>query len=207
MILMVKHTRVSLEVGRTWVFAVALDWPGWCRRGKGEEAALETLTDYAGRYRDIVGPTFRPGELEVVGRVESDMHADFGAPGVPGPWDAEPLTAKEADRLTGLLEKCWLAFDAVVAKAPAELAKGPRGGGRDRDPIVDHVREAERAYGRKLGVQVPPRTPWPEQREAIAAALRAAPEDQKWPARYGLTRSAWHVTDHAWEIEDKGLRR
>jgi hypothetical protein len=206
MILMVKHTRVSLEAGKTWVFAIALDWPGWCRRGKGEEAALEALTEYAARYRAMAGPAFKPGELEVVGRVESDMHADFGAPGVPGPWDGEALTAKEADRMTALLEQCWHGFDKVVAKAPQDLAKGPRGGGRDRDTIVDHVREAERAYGRKLGVQVPPRTPWPEQREAIAAALRAAPEDQKWPVRYGLTRLAWHVTDHAWEIEDKSPR-
>jgi hypothetical protein len=207
MILMAKHTRVSLETGKTWVFAIALDYPGWCRRGKGEEAALEVLSEYADRYRAVVGPAFKPGELDVVGRVESDMHADFGAPGVPGPWDAEPLTAKDADRMTGLLEKCWQAFDAVVAKAPKALAKGPRGGGRDRDAIVDHVREAERAYGRKLGAQVPPRTPWPEQRAAIAEVLRAPQEGAKWPARYGLTRIAWHVTDHAWEIEDRGGRR
>ncbi len=33
-------TRVQLELGKRWVFASALDWPGWCRRGKGEEAAL-----------------------------------------------------------------------------------------------------------------------------------------------------------------------
>jgi hypothetical protein len=204
MILMTKHTRVSLETGKTWVFATALDWPGWCRRGKGEEAALEVLDEYAARYLKLVGPSFKPGPLEVIGSVESDMHADFGAPGIAGPWDEDPLPAKEADRLTGLLEKCWQGFDAAVVKAPAALAKGPRGGGRDRDRIADHVREAERAYGRKLGVQVPPRTPWPEQRKAIAAALRDGPEDPKWPVRYGLTRVAWHVTDHLWEIEDKG---
>jgi hypothetical protein len=203
MILMVQHSRVSLETGKTWVFAIALDWPGWCRRGKGEEAALETLSEYAARYRRLVGPAFKPGELEVIGSIKSDMHADFGAPGVAGPWDAEALTTKEADRMTSLLEKCWHGFDKVVATAPGELAKGPRGGGRDRDPIVDHVREAERAYGRKLGAQVPPRTPWSEQREAIAEVLRRPPEGQKWPVRYGLTRLAWHVTDHLWEIEDK----
>ena len=201
---MSTRTRVSLEAGKTWTFAIALDWPGWCRRGKGgEEGALAALDEYAARYRTLVGPSFKPGEIEVVGQVQSDMHADFGAPGVPGPWDAEPLTRKESDRMTGLLEKCWQGFDKVVGKAPAELAKGPRGGGRDRDTIVDHVREAERAYGRKVGVAVPPRTPWPEQREALAAALRAAPEDTKWPVRYAITRLAWHVSDHVWEIEDK----
>jgi len=25
------------------------------------------------------------------------MHADFGAPGIAGPWDEDPLPAKEAD--------------------------------------------------------------------------------------------------------------
>jgi hypothetical protein len=35
---------VFLERGRTWTFASALDWPGWCRRAKGgDEAALEAL--------------------------------------------------------------------------------------------------------------------------------------------------------------------
>jgi hypothetical protein len=26
--------RVALECGRTWTFATAIDWPGWCRRTK-----------------------------------------------------------------------------------------------------------------------------------------------------------------------------
>jgi len=51
---------------------------------------------------------------------------------------------------------------------------------------------------------VPPRTPWNEQRTALAAALRAGAPGGTWPARYVITRSAWHVLDHAWEIEDKG---
>ncbi len=98
---------------------------------------------------------------------------------------------------------CWDAFDAVVAAAPPELRKGPRGGGRDRDPIAEHVREAERSYGRKLGAAVPPRTPWPEQREALAGLMRARAPDGRWTVRYAASRMAWHVLDHAWEIEDK----
>jgi hypothetical protein len=43
-------TRVYLEVGARKVFACALDWPGWCRAGKGEEAALSGLASYATRY-------------------------------------------------------------------------------------------------------------------------------------------------------------
>jgi lambda repressor-like predicted transcriptional regulator len=103
-----------------------------------------------------------------------------------------------------LLKKCWDYFDRVVAGAPAELRKGPRGGGRDRDKIVDHVQEAERGgYAPRFGIRVPPRTPWSEQRQAIVAALLGSPADTKWPLRYAVRRTAWHVLDHAWEIEDR----
>lgn len=37
--------RVYFEVGKVWVFACAVDYPGWQHRAKGEEAALETLED------------------------------------------------------------------------------------------------------------------------------------------------------------------
>jgi hypothetical protein len=35
---------VYLEVGKTKTFACSVEWPGWCRSGKGEDAALETRT-------------------------------------------------------------------------------------------------------------------------------------------------------------------
>jgi hypothetical protein len=195
--------RVGLELGKRWVFATALDWPGWCRRGKGEQAALDTLLDYAERYAAFAGPGFEPGEIQVVGHVTGTPITDFGAPDVPAPWHDEPLEPGEADRLTGLLEACWRYLDPVVAAAPEVLRKGPRGGGRDRDEIADHVRGAERAFGRKAGTRVPPRTPWNEQRTALAAALRAGAPGGTRPVRYVISRCAWHVLDHAWEIEDK----
>jgi hypothetical protein len=196
-------TRVYLEQGRTWVFAAALDWPGWCRRGKGDEAALQVLLDYADRYAMVAGPGFAVGEIAVVGRVKGSATTDFGAPDVLGPWDDEPLEPAEAGRLTGLLEASWRYFDAVAAAAPERLRKGPRGGGRDRDAIVDHVRESERAYTAKAGERVPPRTDWPRQRAMIARSMRAGADDGKWPERYFIRRCAWHLLDHAWEIEDK----
>jgi hypothetical protein len=199
-------TRVSLELGKTWVFACALDWPGWCRRGRGEQAALEVLRGYAGRYAPVAGPGFAPGEFLVVGRVPGTATTDFGAPDATGEWDEEPLGPDEAGRLAGLLDRCWQAFDAAVAEAPAQLRKGPRGGGRDRDAVADHVREAERSYGRKLGVRLPPRTPWPEQRAAFLDAVREGAPEGTWPVRYAVRRFAWHVLDHAWEIEDRGAR-
>lgn len=200
---LVPAVRVGLEQGRTWVFAAALDWPGWCRRGKGEHVALDTLLGYAERYARVAGPGFKPGRLHVIGRVPGNRTTDFGAPAVPGPWDSEPLPAAEAARLTGLLEACWDYFDSVTAAAPPVLRKGPRGGGRDRDEIGRHVRGAERAYSAKCGRRIPPRTPWDDQRAMLAATLRSGAPGAAWPARYALTRSAWHVLDHAWEIEDK----
>jgi hypothetical protein len=195
--------RIYLERGPTWVFAAAIDWPGWCRRGKGDEAALEALRSYAPRYAAVAGPDFVLSELQVVGVVSGGAMTDFGAPGARGPWDAEPLDAAEAERLTGLLAACWRAFDSIAAGAPAVLRKGPRGGGRDTGPIVDHVRESERSYGRSVGVRVPPGSPWQEQRAALVAQLRTGDSGGSWPARYAFRRIAWHVLDHAWEIEDK----
>jgi hypothetical protein len=198
-------TRVYLETGKTWTFACALDWPGWCRRGKGDEAAVEALLDSSKRYAMVAGKAFTAGEVEIVGRVKGNATTDFGAPGASnGKWDKEPLTGKELATHLDLMRAAWRYFDRVVKRSPEELTKGPRGGGRDRDKMVDHVIEAERAYGRAAGVRVPPRTPWPEQRTAIVAALRDGPEDPaKWTERYAIRRIAWHVLDHAWEMEDR----
>ena len=40
-------------------------------------------------------------------------------------------------------------------------------------------------------------------REIIIRALRERRDDTRWPMRYAARRIAWHVLDHAWEIEDK----
>jgi len=198
-----RRVRVSLERGRTWVFAAALDWPGWCRRGKGDEAALEALRSYAPRYAAVVGPDFVLSDLEVVGTVAGGATTDFGAPGARGPWDDQSLDEADAEVLTGRLVACWQAFDRIAAAAPPGLRKGPRGGGRDTGPMIDHVWDAERSYCRSVGVRVPPGTSWPEQRDALAAQLRTGVSGGSWPVRYAVRRIAWHVLDHAWEIEDK----
>lgn len=185
------------------MFGTALDWPGWCRCARGEELALECLLDYAERYHAVVGEGFDPGPIEVIGRSQGNPTTDFGAPNVEGPWDDEPLDPAERERLLGLVEATWTYFDQVVAGAPAALRKGPRGGGRDRDAIVDHVRDAERSYAAKVGCRIAPRTRWDDQRALLATALRAEGSISAWPARYAIRRCAWHVLDHAWEIEDK----
>ena len=199
-----RMSDVYLEQGRTWTFACSVDWPGWARRGKGDEAALEELLAYADRYALVV-PGFVPRELHVVGTLPGSATTDFGAPDARGPWDGEPGDPDpgDVDRLADLLGLCWAAFDRAAAASSPELRKGPRGGGRDREGVVTHVREGERSYGRTLGARVPPRTPWPEQRAAFDAAIRAGAPDGRWPVRYAVRRFAWHVLDHAWEIEDK----
>ena len=195
--------RVSVELGKTWSFADAVDWPGWCRRGKGEEAALEALLEYADRYALVTGAPIEAGPVTIIGRSTGTATTDFGAPDARGPWDDEVLTEVEADRLLALVEAGWRYLDDVVAVAPAELRKGPRGGGRDRDAVREHVREAERSYARKIGARVPPRTDWNAQRTAIAAAIRQSPTGPVWSRRHFMRRTAWHVLDHAWEIEDR----
>jgi hypothetical protein len=195
--------RVCLEQGPRWTFASALDWPGWCRRARGDEPALEALLNYADRYAAVAGPGFTPGELEVVATVPGDATTDFGAPSAPAPGEEQPLAGSAGARLVVLLLACWEALDRAAAGAPAQLRKGPRGGGRDRDAVLDHVREAERSYARKVGVRLPPGTPWPVQRAQVRAALLAPPGPVSWPVRYALRRTAWHVLDHAWEIEDR----
>jgi hypothetical protein len=198
---------IYLEVGKTWTFACALDWPGWCRRGKGRDEAIEELIRYIPRYAAVAGRAFSPGQVRVIGEVAGSATTDFGAPAAIGDWDRVDLSKKDGMRLAGLLDKAWKTFDLVVSGAPDHLRKGPRGGGRDRDAIVEHVRDAERSYGRKMGVAVPPRTPWPEQRAAYLDAVRAAGGpggESAWPLRYVVRRIGWHVVDHAWEIEDRG---
>ncbi|HZQ28983.1 MAG TPA: hypothetical protein VFA94_14905 [Acidimicrobiales bacterium] len=200
---MAKPIVVYLELGSKRVFACAIDWPGWARSAKTEDAALEALASYAPRYRVVpeeARVAFASGPFEVVERVPGDGTTDFGAPGaIPAIDTATPLRAKEAERLASLVEASWTVFDRVVAGAPPTLRKGPRGGGRDRDPIVAHVADAEAAYARRIGLGKGDTS-----RDDILGALRAGPAaGAKWPPRYGARRIAWHALDHAWEIEDK----
>jgi hypothetical protein len=204
-------TTVYLEVGKKRVFASAVDWPGWCRSGRNEEAALEALASAAPRYAavtELVHMRTPDTHFDVVARLPGTASTDFGAPGEIPESDWSSLKPADVKRLTGLLSACWTVFDRVVATAPAELRKGPRGGGRDRDKIAAHVLAAEVAYVGKLGVrraepQVGNAAAIAAHREAILKAVESAPDNSRWPPRYVVRRAAWHVLDHAWEIEDR----
>jgi hypothetical protein len=60
------------------------------------------------------------------------------------------VTPATALRLGGLVTAAWATFDEVAAASPAGLRKGPQGGCRDRDEIVDHVIGADTAFARSL---------------------------------------------------------
>jgi hypothetical protein len=207
--------RVYLEEGRKKTFAVALDWPGWARAGKGGEAALEALEAYLPRYLPVVRRAgLAPPDVEgfeVLEQIPGSATTDFGAPDRTAQADLAPLAPGEAERLAALVEAAWAVFDEVVAGAPAELRKGPRGGGRDRDKIVGHVLGAEAGYVRMLGLRASTagqEVPDPAWRPAVLDLLRAATDpgavrERGWVPRYAARRIAWHVLDHAWEIEDR----
>jgi hypothetical protein len=208
-------TGVYLEVGKRRVFAAAADWPGWVRSGKDETAALEALASARVRYAAVpkaARVAFAPAAgFDVLERLPGNATTEFGAPGVIAKAEAKRLTKKEAGRLSALVAASWTVFDRVVEKAPQSLRKGPRGGGRDRDAMVEHVLGAEIAYARKLGLRLKQPVAGDsaavrEHRNAIVAGIRAGTRgaaEGGWPARYAARRIAWHVLDHAWEMEDR----
>jgi hypothetical protein len=218
---------IYVEMGTKRVFAGAIDWPGWTRGGRDEDAALAALAAYGPRYRAAMGRAargFRPpadaSGLDVVERLEGSGSTDFGAPAAVPKADDRPLDDAEHRRQSGLLRAAWAALDhAAEAAASAVLRTGPRGGGRDLPRIVSHVAEAEGAYLRGLGGSFRD-DPGADQAAAIVA-LRGAVLDTlrsrargeppapsrrtkaPWSPRYFLRRAIWHVLDHAWEIEDR----
>lgn len=218
---------VYLEIGKKRTFAGAIAWPGWCRSGGDEESALQALADYGARYARVLRSKefgFQtPADTSsfiVAERLKGNATTDFGAPGLAPGSDAEPVNDKELKRFEAMLKACWRAFDAAVKSAKGkELRKGPRGGGRDLTGVVQHVLDGDGGYLSALGWKVSrdgaadlseelKRT-----RKAILEGLRAASQGEiaahgprggiRWKPRYFVRRVAWHVLDHAWEIEDR----
>jgi hypothetical protein len=221
---------IYLETGKKKVFAIAVDWPGWCRSGRDEQSAILALLDAGPRYAQML----RSAELEfivpetsagctVVARVEGNATTDFGAPDGPLSSDWEPIDTQTLDRLKLLLQVQWLAFDRAVNNAEGKpLRKGPRGGGRDLTAIVEHVVGAEESYVRTLGwkLKFTNAATLDQRKEAVRAEVlrgldaaaggqipREGPRGGKrWPPRFFVRRLAWHLLDHVWEIEDRIVR-
>ena len=222
---MPKQTAVDIyvESGSKRVFASAIEWPGWCRTARDEAQAVAALRVYAARYAKVVGASsagLADAPMNVVERVKGNATTDFGAPAIAPKADSKPVTGEDLKGLLKMLQACWKALDKAAAAAEGRpLSTGPRGGGRDLDKIFTHVLNAEAAYARKIGGE-PPKYKESESRAAAVAVRKsivdaleravefglpkAGPRGGKiWTVRYFVRRSAWHVLDHAWEIEDR----
>jgi len=214
-----KKVTVGVEVTRKKAFASALDWPGWSRAGKTPEDAVAALAAYVDRYAAVAKrakldfPFDASVAFDVAEETDGNASTEFGIPEIRFKADSRRTTTRDGDQLAAIVDAAWTIFDGVVAGAPAELRKGPRGGGRDRDKIVEHVVGSDGGYARVLGLkgnEVDPRdrAAVADLRKRMLDAIRA-PSDgspiagKKWPPRYAARRVAWHALDHAWEIEDR----
>lgn len=222
-----NNVDVYLEIGKQRTFAGAIDWPGWSRGGRDQEAALRALRDYGPRYAGVLHAAsiaFQPpadtSVFNVVERLEGTTTTDFGAPDKAPSSDTRPVSDAELSRLQSLLRAYWQAFDAAVQAATGkELRTGPRGGGRDLEGLVRHVLGAEQGYLARLAWKLKKREAerldeeLGRTRQAVLDALAAAARGELpargprggviWTPRYFVRRVAWHVLDHAWEIEDR----
>ena len=228
MITLTKHD-VFLEIGKKKVFAGAVEWPGWCRFGRDQESGMQVLLDSGPRYARILESEklgfIAPQEISnfnVVERVEGNATTDFGGVDAVLTSDKKPIHDQEMERFQAVLKCCWKAFDEAVSKAKGkELRKGPRGGGRDLERIVDHVLMADDGYLKRISWKFK-KIEGEGQTEQImrirvdlleglgAAARGELPTvgprgGKRWTPRFFVRRVAWHVLDHAWEIEDRIL--
>jgi len=223
-----KHD-IYLEIGEKRVFAGSVAWPGWCRSGRDEDSALKALFDSGPRYAQILSSTNlgfevpeQLSEFNIVERLEGNRTTDFGAPDISLERDQEPIDADELQRFQILLKSCWSAFDRAIKKAEGkELRKGPRGGGRDLEKIIEHVTGADESYLKQIGWKIEnfreteTNVRLARIRDEILKGLPAAVRGElptegprggkRWSPRYYIRRVAWHVIDHAWEIENRIL--
>jgi hypothetical protein len=215
--------RVTLEIGPKGkkVVAVAADWPGLERGATTEEAAIERLLAYVPRYAPVAKRAGMEAALATSDAVDVVEH--YPGTGSTDFWgisfafsgiDQQALSGEALERELTLLQACWAFFDEVRARVSAEMQRGPRGGGRDRDHIVRHTLFNEQDWAKKLGVLTPQEallTPagLNAHRTAYCRAIQALHAQNQmartWPLRYLIRHTAFHTLDHAWEMEDKDL--
>jgi hypothetical protein len=218
--------RVTLEIGPKGkkVVAVAADWPGLERGATTGEAAIKRLLSYVPRYAPVAklagmatdfatSTTSSAVEVDVVERYPGTGSTDFwgisfGFSGI----DQQAMSGEELERELTLMRGCWTFFDDVRSRVSAEMQKGPRGGGRDRDRIIRHTLFTEQDWAKMFGVAMPQHQEviltdegLSAHREAYCNAVRALHSQnkmaRKWPLRYLIRHTAFHTLDHAWEME------
>jgi len=232
--------RVTLESGLRGkrVVAVAPDWPGLERGATTEEAAIERLLSYVPRYAPVAKLAGMEAEFAANTRSTNsttsssvDVVEHYAGTGSTDFWgisfafsgvDQQDMSDEELERELTLMRSCWVFFEDVRRRVSAEMQKGPRGGGRDRDRIVRHTLFTELDWAKMLGVLSPQEAQAQETREAVLTdeglsvhrdaycnAIRALHAQnkmaRKWPLRYLIRHTAFHTMDHAWEMQDKDL--
>ncbi len=223
---MSDRLRVMLEIGPKGkkVAAVAPDWPGLSRGAKTGDEAIVKLRAYIPRYSPVarlagMGSAFEAiDEIDVVEEYQGTGSTDFwGISFAFSTFDKQEMTAGELERELRLMQACWAFFDGVRRRVSAEMQKGPRGGGRDRDRIVHHTLAAEWDWAKGVGIDPPDFATLTDEglqayRDAYCRAIREyhsegkmAGSRAKWPLRYLIRHTAFHTMDHAWEMEDKDL--
>jgi len=221
---MAHQLRVTLEIGAKGkkVAAVAPDWPGLERGAKTGEAALERLQAYLPRYAQVAQLAGMDGEfaaittLEIVEHYPGTGSTDFwGISFAFSSIDRQDFSSAALERELTLMQACWAFFDDVHSRVSAQMQKGPRGGGRDRDHIVSHTLRVEQEWAEKVGVFTPQGAMLLDEglqayRDAYCNAIRAFHAQGKmartWPLRYLIRHTAYHTLDHAWEMQDKDLK-
>jgi hypothetical protein len=217
---------VTLEIGPKGkkVVAVAPDWPGLERGAKTEEVAIERLRSYIPRYSPVAKLAEMDAKFDTIRNF--DMVERYPGTGSTDFWgisfafssiDRQGMSADELERELALMQACWAFFDGVRRRVSAEMQKGPRGGGRDRDHIVRHTLYAEHDWAKMIGVLTPDDAMLTGKglkahRDAYCQAIRdyhsqgkLAGKMAKWPLRFLIRHTAFHTLDHAWEMEDKDL--
>ena len=157
-------------------------------------------------------------DIDVVERYPGTGSTDFwGISYAFSSIDQQAMSSEALARELRLMRACWAFFDDVRSRVSAEMQRGPRGGGRDRDHIVRHTFAAERDWAKKLGVLTPQDAMLTDEglsahRDGYCQAIRdyhsqdkLAGKVAKWPLRYLIRHTAFHTLDHAWEMEDKDL--
>jgi len=204
--------------------AFAVDWPGWSRGGKTSGQTLDVLESYRERYRPVAASAGMAREFKAAGPLEiaedrvGTGSTDFwGISFSPSSTEHGPMDEADLERRIALLQAAWAFFDDVAAHVSAELRAGPRGGGRDRNRIIRHVvRTESEDFAKQVGIRIPEESALtPEglrqHRERYLAAMRdynAGKVDRKmrsWTLPFLIRHSAFHMLDHAWEMQDKDL--
>jgi hypothetical protein len=221
-----NHIRVTLEIGPKGkkVVAVAPDWPGLARGATTEQAAIERLLSYVPRYASVAKLAGMEAAFGTV--TGADVVEQYPGTGSTDFWgisfafssiDQQVISSEALERELTLLRACWAFFDDVRSRVSAEMQRGPRGGGRDRDQIVRHTLYTQKDWAKKIGVHTPDDVLLTDEglqthREAYCHAIRdfhsqgkLVGKQAQWPPRYLIRHTAFHTIDHAWEMEDKDL--